>query len=156
MGGFSGVTSQDKVTSVARAFKQLIPRTFVKTLKFCYDEADRTVYCLAADDQVAETYCAYSVRVGEVNVTFYKVSSIVMRKNSVRAYFDVDITVKVCFLMFPIHLFMNLFHFLFLQGNCSGCIHEIKVVSMFVFLEPGLSSWRAIQCHCCERFEHRR
>jgi len=60
------------------------------------------VYCLAADDQVAETYCAYSVRVGEVNVSFCKVSSIVMRKNSVRAYFDVDITVKVCFLiLFP-------------------------------------------------------
>jgi len=71
--------------------------------------------CIAStDDQVVESYCAYSVRVGEVNVTFCKVSCIVMRKNSVRAYFDVDITVKVCFLMFPIHLFMNLFHFLFL------------------------------------------
>ena len=102
VGGFSGVASQDKVTSVARACKQLIPRTFVPTLKFCYDKADRTVYCLAANDQVAETYCAYSVLVGEVNVTFCKVSSIVMRKNSVTAYFDVDITVKVCFLiLFP-------------------------------------------------------
>jgi len=29
---------------------------------------------------------------------------------------------------------MNLFHFLFfVQGNCSGCILEIEVVSMFVF-----------------------
>ncbi|XP_066349178.1 uncharacterized protein [Miscanthus floridulus] len=109
---FSAVTSQDKVTSVARAYKQLIHHTFVPTLKFCYDEADRTVYCLAANDQVAETYCAYSVRVGEVNVTFCKVSSIVMRKNSVRAYFDVDITVK---------------------GNCSGAILENEVVSMFIF-----------------------
>jgi len=96
VGGFSVVTSQDKVTSVARACKQLIPHNFVPTLKFCYDEADRTVYCLAANDQVAETYCAYSVRVGEVNVSFCKVSSIVMRKKSIRAYLDVDITVKVC------------------------------------------------------------
>ena len=72
------------------------------------------MYCHAADDQVTETYCAYSVRVGEVNVSFCKVSNIAMRKNSVRAYLDVEITVKVCFLMFPIHLFMNLFHFLFL------------------------------------------
>jgi len=110
VGGFSGVISQDKMTSVARACKQLIPHTFVPTLKFCYDEADRTMYCLAANDRVAETYCAYSVRVGEVNVTFYKVSSIVMRKNSVRAYFDVDITVKVCFLI--------LFPFLFLMCRC--------------------------------------
>ena len=102
VGGFSGVTSHDKVTSVARACKDLIPLTFVEKLKFCYDEADRTMYCLAANDRVAETYCAYSVRVGEVNVTFCKVSSIVMRKNSVTAYFDVDITVKVCFLiLFP-------------------------------------------------------
>ena len=54
VGGFSGVTSHDKVTSVARACKQLIPHTFVEMLKLCYDEADRTVYCLAADDQVAE------------------------------------------------------------------------------------------------------
>ena len=68
VGAFSGVTSQDKVASVARACKQLIPHTFVEMLKFYYDEADRTVYCLAADDQVAETYCAYSLRVGEVNV----------------------------------------------------------------------------------------
>ena len=59
-----------------------------------------TVYCLAADDQVSETYCAYSVRVGDVNVTFYKVSSTVMRENSVRAYFDVHITVKVGFFCF--------------------------------------------------------
>ena len=56
--------------SVARACKELIPPNFVKKLKFCYDEAGRTVYCLADDDQVSETYCAYSIRVGEVNVTF--------------------------------------------------------------------------------------
>ena len=73
VGGFSAVTSQDKVTSVACACKQLIPHTFFLKLKFCYDEAVRTVYCFAANDQVAETYCAYSVRVGEVNVTFCKV-----------------------------------------------------------------------------------
>ena len=116
MGEFSGVTSQDKVTSVARACKQLIPHTFVEMLKFYYDEADRTVYCLAADDQVAETYCAYSLRVGEVNVSFCKVSSIVMRKNSVRAYFDVDITVKVCFLI----LFFFLFSYV-LMLNILAC-----------------------------------
>ena len=124
MGGFSEVTSQDKVTSVARAFKQLIPRTFVKTLKFCYDEADRTVYCHVANDQVTETYCAYSVRVGEVNVSFCKVSSIVMRKNSVRAYLDVDITVKVCFLI----LF---FFFVFL---CFDVKYSCMLLVIFCFI----------------------
>ena len=68
VGGFSGLSYQDKVMSVARACKELIPHNFVKKLKFCYDEADRIVYCHAADDQVTETYCAYSLRVGEVNV----------------------------------------------------------------------------------------
>ena len=61
VGGVSGLSSQDKVMSVARACKELIPHNFVKKLKFCCDEADRTVYCLTTDDQVSKTYCAYSV-----------------------------------------------------------------------------------------------
>ena len=120
VGGLSGVSSQDKVMSVARACKELIPHNFVKKLKFCYDEADRTVYCLADNDQVSEIYCAYSVRVGEVNVTFCKVSSIVMRKNSIRAYLDVDITVKVRFFSdFSFFASMLFLVYLFLVYICN-------------------------------------
>ena len=78
------------------------------------------MYCLAADDQVAETYCAYSVRVGEVNVSFCKVSSIVMRKNSIRAYLDVDITVKVRFFSdFSFFASMLFLVYLFLVYICN-------------------------------------
>lgn len=69
VGGLSGVSAQDKVMSVARACKELIDHNFVNKLKFYCDEADRTMYCLADDDEVSEIYCAYSVRAGAVNVT---------------------------------------------------------------------------------------
>lgn len=124
LGEFSGVTSQDKVTSVACACKKLIPHNFVQKLKFCYDEADRTMYCLAAADEVAETYCAYSLRVGEVNVSFFKVSSVVMRENLVRAYLDVDITVKVPFFsaLFKFSIVLVLFLCFF------ACILRIQIL----------------------------
>ena len=124
VGGLSGVSSQDKVMSVARACKELIPHNFVKKLKFCCDEADRTVYCLTTDDQVSKTYCAYYVRVGEVNVTFCKVSSIVTRENLVRAYLDADITVKECFLIL----------FFFLVFLCFNVKYSCMLLVIFCFI----------------------
>ena len=73
---------------------------FVKNFRFCYDSADKTVYCLAHQDGISDSYCSYITWVGEHNVTFFKVNSIVVRKNSIREYLDMDIRIRVCFLFF--------------------------------------------------------
>lgn len=78
------MVSEDKVMCTARAWKQRHFYGFVNNFRFCYDAADRTVYCLAHKDDISETFCAYCTRVGEDFVTFYKVNTIVVRKNSIR------------------------------------------------------------------------
>lgn len=86
--------AEDKVMVAARACKQ---HHAYFVLKFYYDEADRTVYCLAHIDNDSNIYCAYTFSIGDDNVCFYKVNSIVLMKNFVRAFLDVEIWIKVCF-----------------------------------------------------------
>jgi len=95
-----GWVYEDKVMCTAHAWKQRHAFGFVKNFRFCYDSADKTVYCLAQQDGISDCYCAYITRVGEYNVTFFKVNSIVVRKNSIREYLDMDIRIRICFLFF--------------------------------------------------------
>lgn len=50
--------------------------------KYCYDEADDTVYVLAFEDGLSSVYRASKVAVGAECVAFCEVKSILPRKNS--------------------------------------------------------------------------
>lgn len=106
-----GWVSEDKAMSTAHAWKQCRAFGYVKNFRFCYDGADKTVYCLAHEDGIPETYYAYTTRFGEDNVVCHKVNSIVVRKNSFIEYLDMDIQIRVCFLFFFILIVFYIFPF---------------------------------------------
>jgi len=56
---------EDKVIFVAHAAKQIGGKGFVKNFKFCYDEADETVYCLVHLDHLAADHRRFTYNVGE-------------------------------------------------------------------------------------------
>lgn len=87
----------DQVMCTARAWKERRYVGFVRNFKFCYDDADRTVYCLVHDSHICDSYCAFATHVGEDTVVFYKVNSIVERNNSSTPYLHADIRIRVSF-----------------------------------------------------------
>jgi hypothetical protein len=92
-----GWKCEDSVMIAARALKHIAGRYYVRKFKFCFDEGDQTVYCVAHEDYRSSFYRAYCVSIGEDTVVFYQVKSIVVRKNSVRAYLDILVRIKVVF-----------------------------------------------------------
>lgn len=92
-------STEEPVLHVARAAKEF-GGPIVSNFKFCYDEADKTVYCLAHQDDIAPGRHRYHFTIVDQGVTFYYVKSLVVRKNSVRAFLDVDIQTEVCFVVF--------------------------------------------------------
>jgi hypothetical protein len=91
---------EDKAITVARAAKQIGSKAFVKNIKFCYDEADETVYCLVHRDGQAAEKCHFCYHIAEETISFFEVKTILERKNSRRDFFDMEIRIRVCFLMF--------------------------------------------------------
>jgi hypothetical protein len=89
-------TNEYKVIIVAHAAKQMGALAFVKNFKFCYDEADETVYCLAHLDGLAVEKRCFYYHVAKEFVTFFQVKSIVERKNSRRDFLNMDIRIRVC------------------------------------------------------------
>ena len=91
---------EDKAIMVARAAKQIGSKAFVKNFKFCYDEADETVYGLVHRDGLAADKCRFCYHVAEETVSFFEVKSILARENSRRDFLDMEIWIRVCFLQF--------------------------------------------------------
>lgn len=87
--------SEDPVMVAALGVKHSCGLFFMKKFKFCYDEADRIVYCLAHEVLYFGLYRSYSVSVGQDIVTFCEVKSIVTRTNSIKAYLDILVRIKV-------------------------------------------------------------
>jgi len=89
----------DQVMVNAHGFKAF-HGYFVQSFKLCYDEADDTVYALAHLDDLSEYYHGFKSRVGVTFVIIYKVNSIVIRPGSSKAFNDILVRIKVCFLFY--------------------------------------------------------
>lgn len=90
-----GFRSAEKVLCAARAWKESSLNGFVSKFKFCYDDGDDTVYCLAHEDGLSDVYVAWSFQVGNDLVSFHKVSCIFMRPGSIDKFYDFDIQFQV-------------------------------------------------------------
>ena len=86
----------DDVMLAARAWKEIRSPFYVKNMKFCFDEEDETVYCLAFEDLQASYFRGYQVSIGTGVFAMCQVKSIVEKKKSFREFIDIPIGDKVC------------------------------------------------------------
>lgn len=101
--------NEDPVMVAALAVKHACGCFFLRKFKFCYDEADRIVYCLAHEDQYSAFYRSCCVNVDRDTVTFYEVKSIVSRSNSFKAYLDILVRIKVICFAISFHMYLYSF-----------------------------------------------
>jgi len=69
----------DDVMLAVRAWKKIHGPFYVKNMKFCFDEEDETVYCLAFEDLQASYFRGYQVSIGTGVFAMCQVKSIVER-----------------------------------------------------------------------------
>lgn len=130
----------DPVLVAARALKEH-RRTWVPDFKLCYEEADKTVYCLGPAYTKNYLYSGYVFSVGDDIVTFYKAASVVVQKNSFREFLCLPVEPNV-YLFTLMFLFLanstcELNFFLFVLSNYF-CIPFFREKMMFLLLDVNL------------------